>query len=447
MKSEIYTFSYLNGERQRVQLVHLEDWSRLNFLPVSPSEDALDRFARIYEKYLVPACPWLFGHMVMFRLPEDMEVPFSFSSAKYGQLSHPLTSAAAALEQGIRFQFGEPTFRDAQTERFFHALQSRDCIRLVHGKLPITTVIPVGNRAGYLTQTAPEAAMKVNSSFFIMDRFDCATVYDHLGIHLGLCVKNGVVENPPLFRREALLVKPDGTVTVTQPDLQDLVIEISGQHFYPGKNARVYSRPEHLYTPPSQGTKLVITGCQVAAVHTGTSVPIPASGFVLCPVEDCSVQPGDRVVYHGMEDVVFGIQVGNSILRDGVKTDTFRSRFYNIRHLEPIPFPPSLYPMNFRKDRAARIALGADSNGNPMLLWAEGAPKIGYIPGKDSCGASLSEMAMICSRVGMHNAVNLDGGGSAQILLKNRRSLLISDRNPESQTENERPIPIALIIP
>ena len=110
-----------------------------------------------------------------------------------------------------------------------------------------------------------------------------------------------------------------------------------------------------------------------------------------------------------------------------------------------VPFPPSLYPMNFEKARAARIALGADPEGKPMLLWAEGAAKIGHVPGKGSCGASLSDMARICRELGMFNAVNLDGGGSAQMLLKNSRSLKISDRETDG-TETERPVPMGLTV-
>ena len=81
-----------------------------------------------------------------------------------------------------------------------------------------------------------------------------------------------------------------------------------------------------------------------------------------------------------------------------------------------------------------------------MLLWAEGVGKLGYTKGQDSCGASLSEMAEICSEVGMVNAVNLDGGGSAQILLENRRSLLISDRKRTDHSEAERPVPLGLVV-
>jgi exopolysaccharide biosynthesis protein len=80
-----------------------------------------------------------------------------------------------------------------------------------------------------------------------------------------------------------------------------------------------------------------------------------------------------------------------------------------------------------------------------MVLWAEGAPKVGYTPGRDSCGASLFEMAELCALAGMVNAVNLDGGGSAQLLLGEKRCLGISDRKSDG-TEAERPIPLALAV-
>ena len=103
--------------------------------------------------------------------------------------------------------------------------------------------------------------------------------------------------------------------------------------------------------------------------------------------------------------------------------------------------------MDFHKSRAARIALGADAAGKPVILWAEGAAKIGYFPGQGSCGASLKELADICQQAGMKNAVNLDGGGSAQILIRNRRMLQISDRDAATLGESERPVPLGLFIP
>ncbi len=446
MDSQIRVFEYPNGEIQKVQTVHLDSWKELNFLPMEYGDGALDCFAHIYRKFLVPAQPWVFGNMVMFHIPKGMEVPFSMKTGKYGTVADPLTAAAAAMEKGLKIIGGKPVFFDDKVKGFWNALEKADSLHVISGKLPVTTIIPVGDNTGYLSQTEQTAAMKVNASFFIMDRFDCSTIYDHVGTPLGLLVKDGVVKNPPLFAREALLVRKDGSVSVEQPKLPDLKIEIGGISYEHGKNAVIYSRPDRNRTPIRPGKKLVIIGNRVAAVCSGISTVIPTSGFVLCPAGECNARPGDEVIYHGMEDVSFGIQVGNSIIKNGVKTEKFISRFYNIKALERVPFPPSLYPLDFQKARAARIALGADEQGKPIILWAEGAGKLEYTLGKDSCGASLSEMAEICDAVGMVNAVNLDGGGSAQILLNNRRSLLISDRNAPQNTEAERPIPLGLIV-
>ena len=152
------------------------------------------------------------------------------------------------------------------------------------------------------------------------------------------------------------------------------------------------------------------------------------------------------MVYDGLEDVLFGIQVGNSIMRDGQKTEGFRSGFYNLRRLERVPYPPSLYPLDFDNARAARMAIGTDGEGKPVIFWTEGAGKLKYVLGEDSTGASLKEMAEIAEDLGLVQCVNLDGGGSAQILLNNQRTLKISDRNPPHNAESERPIPMGLMV-
>lgn len=444
MHSEIISFPRPDGEVQRVHLVRFDDWSRLNFLKPTPGEGAFECFCNIYKQYLVPAAPWVFGSLVMFRLPEDLQVPFSFSDPDYGTVADPLTAAALALRRGVNVVGKMVAFENAQVREFWNVLRKRGCLRLVQGKLPITTIIPVGNESGFLTQSAPEGTLKVNSSFFIMDPFDCATPYDHVGKPFGLLVKDGVVESPPLFHREALLVRNDGSVSIESPDLRKLRVRIGSEVFVHGENAHFYSRPDRARAP-SRGKTIVVIGRRVAAVCSGNTA-IPASGFVICPKETCSVKPGDPVSYEGLQDVRFGIQVGNSILRNGVKTEKFISKFFNVRGLRRIAFPPSLYPLDFDHARAARIALGADREGKPMLLWAEGAAKLGHTPGVDSCGASLLEMAQICETVGMLNAVNLDGGGSAQLLLHNKRSLQISDRNADDFSESERPVPMGLIL-
>ena len=469
MNSEIKVYSYPNGEIQRVQVVRLEDWRQLDFLYMRPDAGALDCFRDIYKNYLVPACPWIFGNMILFYVPEDMEVDFPYFSEAYGEMGDKLTAASIALAKGVRIKRGKPVFKDTKVEAFWRALEIQGCVCVVCGNLPFTQVIPVGEFAGYLSSNLPKAQMKVNANFFIMDPIDCATIYDQVGTILGLCVKDGIIENPPLFHREALLVKKDGNVSIRELDVRDLEIEIRRKRFKHGKNATIYTRPECAKTPSGKGVKFVIVGRRVVAVKKSGSVKVPASGFVVCvdektleiggmcdndvllcesgrTVGKCMILPGDEVIYNGLNDVQFGIQVGNSIIRDGIKTERFISRFYNIYHLERIPFPPSLYPMNFKKARAARIVLGADKDRKPMLLWAEGAGKLGYTPGVDSTGASLSKLAEIAEDLGMVNAVNLDGGGSAQILLNGKRGLRISDRNKEDNSDAERLVPLGLVV-
>lgn len=444
MVSEIRIFPRENGEHQRVHVARLPGWDALELLRPTSSPDALECFYQIYRLYLVPSAPQYFGSLVLFTLPEDMTVPFSPHRPGCGHLADSLAIAAAALREGVTVRPDSITFRDPETQAFWEDLEARNCIRLVHGQLPTTMVLPVGRECGYLTQSRPEAAMKVNGSFFIMDPIDCSTPYDHIGAWFGLLVKKGIVESPPLFRREALTVKNDGTVSIERPDIRSLSVRIGGQVYRHGENARFCTRPEEMRSPAGQQA-LVITGRTLAAVCQDSSL-IPCSGFIICPYEPAELTPGESVCYEGMEDIRFAIQVGNSIVTAGEKTDGFHSTFYDFRDPKAIPYPPSLYPLDFHRARAARIALGADAHGQPMILWAEGAAKLGHVPGQDSCGASLSEMAQICQDAGMHWAVNLDGGGSAQLLLDNHRSLCLSDRSQEDHAESERPVPMALMI-
>lgn len=466
MNSEVKIYEYPNGEIQRVQVVRFDDWAQLDFLRLEQNDAALGCFCDIYRNYLVPGGPWIFGRMIMFRLPEDLDVELPSDSKKYGTVGDRLTAASIVLQEGVKItSSGAPVFKNEQAKRLWQVLEERDCVRIVCGKLPFTKVIPVGNTVGYMSEQDADAAMKVNASFFIMDPIDCATIYDQVGTAFGLCVKDGEVENPPLFGREALLVKRDGSVTIAQPNVRELVIEINGRQYRHGENATIYTRPEQAKTPGGAELKVVIVGRKVVAVKESGSVDIPASGFVMCieseagkstcacrniaaGADECTedVVAGDNVTYHGMEDVKFGIQVGNSIIKDGVKTERFISRFYNVRKLERVPFPPSLYPMDFEKARAARIALGADKDGKPMLFWTEGAGKLKYVAGEDSTGASLTEMAEIAADIGMANGINLDGGGSAQILIKNQRTLRISDRNTADNSDAERLVPLGLIV-
>ena len=92
------------------------------------------------------------------------------------------------------------------------------------------------------------------------------------------------------------------------------------------------------------------------------------------------------------------------------------------------------------------MIIGADKKNDPLIIWIEGAGKFGYEKYVDSCGASLNESELICERLGVHNAVHLDGGGSAQILYHDKRYLKLSDRSSKDFREMERGVPLAIYV-
>ena len=443
MDSEIKTIKRPDGEIQRLQTVRLPDWNSLVFFRPQPAKDPLPGLLRIYRRFLVPAAPWIFGQMVLLRMPEGMDLPAGAGVSADSE--DRLFRAAKVLREGVHLVRGKPRFRTEEARVLWGKLEGAGVLVTTCGKLPFTKVIPVSEQMGFLSESAPEAWLKVNASFFIMDPFDCASPCDSVGTPFGLCVKDGEILSPPLYERESLLVERSGRVRVGSPSLTDLTIGIGGRTFEPGRNTEIISRPACRRTAAGRGPEAVIIGRKIRALSLTGGLEVPAAGFVLRSPDLRGLGAGDEVCYHGLEDISFGIQAGSSLLRDGVQSGGFLSPFFNIRSLKRTAFPPSLYPLNYEKDRAARIALGADKEGRPMLLWAEGAPIVGYRRGETSCGASLSETEEYCRDAGMANAVNLDGGGSAQILLNGRRELELSDRR-EDGSEQERPVPLCLAV-
>lgn len=443
MTSEIFEFKRENGEIQRVQRVSWDSWAETEFIDPVPEPTAFDAYCNIYKNYLVPAGPWIFGHMVLFRMPERL----AESTGKNG-LSEAvaLRKYTEILQAGVSIQGSAPHFKNPEAGKLYKEIEAAGCLEIISGKLPTTKFIPVGNLAGRLTRSYPGARLKVNAAFFIMDCFDAATKYDILGTPFGLAVKDGSILRPPLFGREALIVRSGGSVSIEKTCFKDITVRICGETYKAGENARFFSRPEFRTAPVGRGTDIIIVGREVRDVLPAGVNPVPASGFIMRVRDGKLPETGAELTYGGMEDVLFGVQVGSSTVINGVPSKSFGSDFYNVRHPWTTEFPPSLYPLDYDTARAARIAIGADSEGRPVLIWAEGMAKHGHEPGKDSCGASLSELAGICAELGMYNGVNLDGGGSAQILLDNRRSLKICDRSPVDFSETERPVPFGIAV-
>ncbi len=444
MISNVHTFVYENKEIQRVQEVKLDSFESLNIFRPVYNKKSFDNLCDLYRDFIIPRYINVFGKIILFTLPEDVVVPFTDEDEEYGKLYNPLTVCAVAFKRNIRIKNGILVFKDKRTEDFYKKLENDGYLYLAKGNRNSVSVMPVSKTLGFMSESENEAVLKVNSSFFVMDKFDCATLFDQVGTGIGLEVKNGIIYNPPMFDRETLIVDKDGRVSIKKTSMKDIGVIIDSVEYRDGVNCRFITRPDYRRSIRG-GVDIVVNGNMVVAIKNGGNTPVPAGGYIIHLDERKIISVDNRkATYTGFEDVKFAIQVGNSVIKDGVKTERFISSFYNILKFWIPSYPPSMYPLKYEKDRAPRIVLGTDKENKPVLLWFEGAGKFGYMPGKESCGATMKETVDIAEKLGLVNVVHLDGGGSAQILIHNKRELLLSDRDKDTFKEKERAISFGL---
>lgn len=424
--SQLKLYKRENGEVQRVHAVKLDAWEDLEFFRPTTTPNALKHLADIYRDFFISAAPIIFGKFTIFHIPEDIKIPFELRDGEDPHL---------AAKRYLKKYYGS-----SNAKAFMEELRTRGYFYEVSGKNPFMHRFMAFKNIGFLSESEKDARFKVNSSFFTLDILDEDSPLDLYGTPVGLMVKDGKILSPPLCGREALIVYKDGRCEVKTVTLKDVKINIEGT---------IYERPDYRNAPAKpRGTydrrfNICVVGNKIVSIEN-RRCRIPCSGFVINTSEEHGL--GETVSYSGMEDVLFAIQCGNSCIIDGVPITEFKSRYFNWKVPGSVPEVPGRYPLDYEKARAPRIAIGCTKENVPVVFWAEGASKYKHIKGEDSCGASLLEMAEIAKDLGLVNAVNLDGGGSAQIMLDGERKLLISDRNFKDNSESERPVPIGLLI-
>ena len=444
LKHSINTIHYSNGEFERYQIAYGFKWEDLEFVHPPFSRRAFDEILRSFRAHVIPKDHELYGAVIFFHVPDSYELPFSSKTIFNKTLILSERFKALKREGKLRRNGFDVAIDDDETKRVFDDLLDEAWLGLGFGDKDDVEFIPVGDTLGYLSDVQ-NAELKVNSHFFEMDLFDNDSPYDYLGLPFGLAVKNGVVYQPPLFGREALVVRNNKDVYITCPDISKMKIKIDGRIYEEGVNCTIFKRPECRITPSLSGVDIVVVNDRVVSIKKGGSTRIPMAGFVLNTREaESIVSPAVEYVDDELNDSIFAIQVGTSAVKDFKLMDRFSSPFFDIR-VDEVPYPPTLYPLDYENARAPRMVLASDKSDNPLLIWFEGASKLGYKKGKESAGVSLSDVAAVCYKLGLKNAVNLDGGGSAEMFIDEKMELLVSSRHPDS-SPSERPIPLGLII-
>ena len=448
IESAVETIRYENGEIQRYQKVWGFAWKDLCFAQGTFSKESFEELLRMYRIFIATKNPSFYGALVTFHIPDDLPSPFPVIT-EYGTVFDRNMAAAIGLRrmvaEGIIRKKGHSLQIDApEISQFIGNLEENGWLGIAYGdKDDEVSILPVGSDLGYLSAIEPRPHVVCNSHFFTMDLFDSDSPYDIFGTPYGMIIKDGIMSQPPLNHREALMVDMDGNVRISKPEVKDNGISLQGKVFLHERNCMIYQRPEVRITPEEAGLDVIIVGDEVVAFHEGGAVRVPMNGFVLHTTEALEQVP-TPVIYLGFDDCLFGIQVGCSSVKDGVVMKGFESLFYNI-YKDPVPYPPTLYPLDYEKARAPRMALCSDADGDPVIVWSEGPSKLYYQKGIDSCGTSLLELGEYCRSIGLVNALNLDGGGSAEIFVDGKLQMHVSDRLPDN-SDAERPVPMGLIV-
>ena len=444
ISSEIINYELKDKKALRVQAVRLDSFDELSFFKPAGDLNAFKAIVDFYRDYLVPRYPYLFGTVILYSVDEEADFPFSLDDDMHGHFYDKNSALRRIFEQFITCRCGRPAFHDDKVRAYFNQLQSAGRLAVVRGIRGRIDLLPVSAELGFLSGSAGESTVVTNAGFFLFDRMDCRSIYDMIGIPVGLCIDRGEILTPPLFDREALMVSETGQVTVRKVSLDEIDIIIGENRYHNGINCLICSRPEYVRTPAG-GSDIIISGNKLAGFRVGGNASVPSGGFVIHLSEQTAMPEVQSVHFEGYKGITFAMEAGNSAIVDGIMTKKFISPFYDYRRFWRTPFPPATYPHDYDRDRAPRMVLGADADNRPVILWLEGAGKYSADGRKESAGASLGETAAICEKLGLKNAVNLDGGGSAQIIYEAERHLRISDRDSVDFTEKERAVPIGIM--
>jgi hypothetical protein len=320
-------------------------------------------------------------------------------------------------------------------------------------------LVPV-DRLGFVREFVwrERPRLAFNTAFFLLEHDDYLSHHSALGEPYNLLVQNGTIHRPPLYRRGALYRRADANwqagcfsladVSIVLPDGARLVPEgsdVPGLPFAlnaPGRaGVTVYTRAFGIATcghplgrtPEVPGqVEYTIVDTRVVGRKVGGGLEIPQNGLVLSrapgvlPEEALPGTGLPRVTYRfaGKEhrDVVQALQAGPLLLQNGhavLSPDSLAAEEFWPTPLDeprvPVGVVPTDYPDDVDRTRAGRLGLGVDHTGHLVVVAVPGTERGMHIPGVDSHGATLAELADLLAQAGAVDAINLDGGGSTQL--------------------------------
>lgn len=248
--------------------------------------------------------------------------------------------------------------------------------------------------------------------------------FHYSGRPLGLLYINGALISEPLYNRTSLLIDKDDNISFAQVEWQgELEVEsyskkvlLDGVNRSPSQSEAVLFNSYYGVQMPTLEENfydIVIRSNEILGVEnkSGTRTPIPPDGFIIRTGRDKAnlrnlipeMQGKTVSLVNNFspnlenENIIHAVGGGPRLLKDGeIKITGGEERFQN----------DILY------GRAPRTALGLTADNHLLMLTIDGRQS------NLSVGMTLEELAHILKELGAVEAMNLDGGGSARMVIR-----------------------------
>ena len=377
---------------------------------------------------------------------------------------HYLTLRAALSAWAARTGTAALAADRAQTPtgRYLRALHSRAAIATSEWRVdacPATRVVPIAGLAPlrHLGQ-AGSRALAVNGHYFLFDPRELDAPTAAFGEPVGLLAYAGRIVNPPILPRAAL-VHAGGRWHVEHLSIDDLLIDLPGGLTVEAgapRAARVRYRGDGFRdTMWSCAVEACLQGANVSILRDGGGVRVPHGALAIAFDAGlpggvrAALEAGARVRYRlpHLGDVHTALQGGPLLVRAGdvaVDAESFRrERFETLGSGDPTA--PLVFPADTDRTRAARVGIGVRGDGSLVVVAVEGRSSRSRSEGDGVNGCTLLELAELLRDHGAVDALNLDGGGSAQVFHGADPIVGSSDTRGDPNASFDRPVPVALL--
>ena len=305
----------------------------------------------------------------------------------------------------------------------------------------------------------------INTHYFVLSTVELDSPFAAIGDPFGLDAAHGTIRNPPTVRRSALLRTAAGW-SVRHLGADDLAVTFSDGTVVRGRDAGGRGRPadpSFSYRGDRAGgtdrsdrdvaLTVCIQGDRASVIRTGGGLAVPHGALVASFPHDqppsfhaaLTVDPPVRISIPFIPDLLSGLQVGPELVRGGevvVNADSFETEsFHTLGSANPVG--PVVFPADHDRTRAARSGVGVRADGTLVVIVVEGTSALTRPAATGPSGCTLEVLAVLLRDAGSVAALNLDGGGSAQVFQGSGALLSSADSRGVPGARFDRPVPLA----